>query len=138
MIAKYLLRAASLVRPRAFSQPLLTEKKSGGQIFLAPALSNDGNRIAFLSNGSFKRGEVFIDLWLADGRTGKRLKRLVESTTNPNFEELRLLYSQSSFSNDGRSLAFTGERHGKDVLYLMDVPSASIQRRVDLPIDAVW
>ena len=137
MNAKYLPQAAVLDRPRSFAQPLLTEKKSGGQIFLAPALSSDGNRIAFLSNGSVKRGEVFIDLWLADARTGKRIKRLVSSTTNPNFEELRLLYSQSSFSNDGRTLAFTGERQGKDVLYLMDVARGSV-KRIDLPIDAVW
>src|SRR6266480_7741545 len=138
MNAKYLPQAAVLDRPRSFSQPLLTEKKSGGQIFLAPALSNDGNRIAFLSNGSMKRGEVFIDLWLADARTGRRIKRLVNSTTNPNFEELRLLYSQSSFSNDERTLAFTGERQGKDVLYLLDVASANTKKRIDLPVDAVW
>src|SRR6476469_3459068 len=135
---KYLPQAAMLDRPRAFSQPLLTEKKSGGQIFLAPALSKDGNRIAFLSNGNEKRGELFIDLWLADARTGKRIKRLVASTTNPNFEELRLLYSQSAFSNDGRTLAFTTQREGKDVLYLLDVASASVKKRLDLPIDAVW
>jgi hypothetical protein len=136
--AKYLPQAAVLDRPRTFSQPLLTEKKSGGQIFLAPSLSSDGNRIAFLSNGNQKRGELFIDLWLADARTGKRIKRLVESTTNPNFEELRLLYSQSSFSNDGRTLAFTAQREGKDVLYLMDVAKASVRARLDLPVDAVW
>jgi hypothetical protein len=138
MNARYLPQAAVLDRPRSFSQPLLTEKKSGGQIFLAPALSTDGNRIAFLSNGSEKRGEVFIDLWLADARTGKRIKRLVKSTTNPNVEELRLLYSQSSFSNDGRTLAFTGERQGKDVLYLLDVASANVRKRIDLPVDAAW
>jgi len=140
--AKYLPQAALLDRPRTFSQPLLTEKRSGGQIFLAPALSSDGNRIAFLSNGNPKRGELFIDLWLADARTGKRIKRLVESTTNPNFEELRLLYSQSSFSNDGRTLAFTAQREGKDVLYLMDVAKASVRARLDLPVDGatspVW
>ena len=136
--AKYLPQAAVLDRPRSFAQPLLTEKKSGGQIFLAPSLSNDGNRIAFLSNGNFKRGELFIDLWLADARTGKRIKRLVQSTPNPNFEELRLLYSQSSFSNDGRTLAFTAQREGKDVLYLMDVATASVRARLDLPVDAVW
>lgn len=134
---KYLPQAAALDRPRTFSQPLLTEKKSGGQIFLAPSLSSDGNRIAFLSNGSEKRGELFIDLWLADARTGKRIKRLVESTLNPNFEELRLLYSQSSFSNDGRTLAFTAQREGKDVLYLMDVASANVRARLDLSVDAV-
>lgn len=135
--AKYLPQAAALDRPRTFSQPLLTEKRSGGQIFLAPSLSSDGNRIAFLSNGNPKRGELFIDLWLADARTGKRIKRLVESTTNANFEELRLLYSQSSFSNDGRTLAFTAQREGKDVLYLMDVAKASVRARLDLPVDAV-
>ncbi len=135
--AKYLPQAAALDRPRTFSQPLLTERKSGGQIFLAPSLSSDGNRIAFLSNGNEKRGELFIDLWLADARTGKRIKRLVESTLNPNFEELRLLYSQSSFSNDGRTLAFTAQREGKDVLYLMDVASAKVRARLDLPLDAV-
>jgi len=135
---KYLPQAAVLDRPRTFAQPLLTEKRSGGQIFLAPSLSSDGNRIAFLSNGNQKRGELFIDLWLADARTGKRIKRLVESTLNPNFEELRLLYSQSSFSNDGRTLAFTAQREGKDVLYLMDVAKASVRARLDLPVDAVW
>ncbi|GAC1485226.1 MAG: DPP IV N-terminal domain-containing protein [Gemmatimonadaceae bacterium] len=139
MNARYLPQAAILDRPRSFSQPLLTEKKSGGQIFLAPSLSTDGNRIAFLSNGNEKRGELFIDLWLADAHTGKRIKRLVESTTNPNFKELRLLYSQSSFSNDNRTLAFTAQREGKDVLYLMDVASASVKKRFDLPtVDAVW
>ena len=137
--AKYLPQAATLDRPRSFSQPLLTEKRSGGQIFLAPSLSNDGNRIAFLSNGNEKRGELFIDLWLADARTGKRIKRLVESTLNPNFEELRLLYSQSSFSNSGRMLAFTAQREGKDMMYLMDVARTKVTARIDLPsVDAIW
>jgi Tol biopolymer transport system component len=134
--AKYLPQAAQLDRPRTFAQPLLTERRSGGQIFLAPALSSDGRLIAFLSNGAETRGEVFIDLWLADARTGKRMKRLVESTTNPNFEELRLLYSQSSFSNSGRTLAFTAQRKGKDVLYLLNVADGKT-RSIDLPIDAV-
>ena len=141
MNAKYLPQAAQLDRPRTFAQPLLTERRSGGQIFLAPALSSDGRLIAFLSNGAETRGEVFIDLWLADARTGKRIRRLIESTTNPNFEELRLLYSQSAFSNDGRTLAFTAQRKGKDVLYLLDIASGKI-RDLDLPIDGatspVW
>ena len=136
--ATYLPQAAMLDRPQTFARPLLTPRKSGGQIFLAPALSRDGNYIAFLSNGSEKRGEIFIDLWLGDARTGKRLKRLIKSTTNANFEELRLLYSQSAFSNDGRTLAFTAMRKGIDVLYLLDVASGKVKGHLDLPLDAVW
>jgi Tol biopolymer transport system component len=136
--ATYLPQAAILQRPQTFATPLLTPRKSGGQIFLAPTLSQDGKYIAFLSNGSEKRGQIFIDLWLGDAGTGKRLKRLIKSTTDANFEELRLLYSQSAFSNDAKTLAFTAERNGKDVLYLLDVASGSVKSRLDLPIDAIW
>ncbi|MEO5580795.1 MAG: BamA/TamA family outer membrane protein [Gemmatimonadaceae bacterium] len=135
--SQYLPAASNHQRPRTFAQPLLTRKRSGGEIFLAPVLSSDGKYIAFLSNGNEKRGELFIDLWLGDARTGERLKRLVKSTLDPNFEELRLLYSQSAFSNNGRTLAFTAQREGKDVLYLLDLASRNVKKRIDIPVDAV-
>jgi hypothetical protein len=137
MQSQHLPQVGARERVRTFAQPLLTNKKSGGEIFLAPALSSDGKYVAFLSNGSFARGEVFIDLWLGDGRTGKRIKRLVKSMTNPDFEELRLLYSQSAFSPDGRYLAFTAQHSGKDVLYVLDVRARKVTRRFRLPLEGV-
>ena len=133
---QYLPTVVNLDRPRRFAENLLNTKKSGGDIFLAPSLSDDGSKVVFLSNGNFLRGEVFIDLWLADARTGKRLRRLVKSTTNPNAEELRLLYSQSSFSPDGNQVAYVGQRNGKDVLYLTRTRGGQT-RRIDLPVDGV-
>jgi hypothetical protein len=127
----------SLDRARKFSQPLLTPHISDGAIFLAPALSSDGTRVAFLSNGSLARGQVFIDLWLADAHTGKRITRLAASATNSDFEELRLLYSQSAFSPDGQRIAFTGQRSGRDVLYIMRIEGKAIERRFDLPLESV-
>jgi Tol biopolymer transport system component len=128
---RHLPGIAGLERPRRIAQPVLSNRRSGGEIFLAPALSDDGRLIAFLSNGSFARGEVFIDLWLADARTGRRIRRLVKSTFDPDFEELRILYSQSSFSPDGRMLAFTAMRQGRDILYLLDVARGRTVARVD-------
>jgi Tol biopolymer transport system component len=137
MQTQHLPQIASLERPRKFAQPLLTNRRSGGEIFLAPSLSSDGKLIAFLSNGRFSRGEVFIDLWLGDAETGKRIKRLVKSTFDPNFEELRLLYSQSAFSPDGKFLAFTAQREGQDVLYLLDVRKRETIRRFDLRLEGI-
>jgi len=137
MQTMHLPQVANLDRPRKFAQALLTSRRSGGEIFLAPSLSPDGKYIAFLSNGSFARGEVFIDLWLGNAETGKRIKRLIKSTFDPNFEELRLLYSQSSFSPDGKSLAFTAQREGRDVLYLMDVKSRKTTHRFDLKLEGI-
>ena len=132
----HLPQIANLERPRKFAQPMLTQKRSGGEIFLAPSLSHDGKQIAFLSNGRFSRGEVFIDLWLGNAETGKRIKRLVKSTFDPNFEELRLLYSQSAFSPDGSALAFTSQRQGRDVLWVMDIKKDD-RRHFPLPLEGV-
>ncbi|OYV69627.1 MAG: hypothetical protein B7Z72_07555, partial [Gemmatimonadetes bacterium 21-71-4] len=123
---RYLPAIATLQRVRDVAKPLLNPKQSGGDIFLAPTLSPDGKDVAFLANGSRARGQVFIDLWLADARTGKRVQRLVQSTTNPDFEELRVLYSQSAFSPDGKRLAFAAQYAGRDVLYVLDVATRRI------------
>jgi Tol biopolymer transport system component len=48
-----------------------------------------------------------------------------------------LLYSQSSFSPDGRTLAFTAQRKGKDVLYLLDVRKRKVIRRIDTHLEGV-
>jgi Tol biopolymer transport system component len=134
---EHLPQIASLERPRKFAQPLLTARRTGGEIFLAPSLSHDGKLIAFLSNGSFARGEVFIDLWLANAETGKRIKRLVKSMLNPDFEELRILYSQSAFSPDGTLLALTAQTEGRDQLYLLDVKSQKTVRRLKLDLEGI-
>lgn len=140
MQVKHLPDVAKMDRARKFAEPLLNQRKSGGiaQLFIAPAFSSDGKYIAFISFGSYLRGEVFPALWLGDGETGKRIKRLVRSTTDPDFEELRILYSQSAFSPDNRQLAFTAQKGGRDVLYLMDVQRRKITRVFDkLPLDVV-
>ncbi len=139
MQAKYLPLVAELDRPRSFSDPLLSQRRSGSisNLFVAPALSPDGKYITYIAYGSLLRGEVFPDLYMANAETGKRIARLVKSSTNPDFEQLRFIYSQPSFSNDGKLLAFTGQRGGRDVLYLLDVKSRNVIRRFDVPLDQV-
>jgi hypothetical protein len=133
MQTNYLPGIANLDRPRKVATPLLNEKKTGGiiPVYIAPALSSDGRQIAYISTGSLLSAEVFLDLYLADASTGKRLKRLTNSVLNPETEELRYGYSQSAFSPDGRTLAYTALRKGKDVLFLLDVKSRDVIRRLD-------
>lgn len=137
MQTQYLPGIANLERPRKNAQPLLNEKRTGGiiPVYVAPALSSDGRQIAYISTGSLMRAEVFLDLYLADATTGKRLKRLTKSTLNPETEELRYAYSQSAFSPDGRLLAYTVYTHGKDVLEILDVKSRDVVRQFDTDLD---
>jgi Tol biopolymer transport system component len=139
MQVKHLPQVANLDRARKFSEPLLTQRTTGGfsEMFIAPALSPDGKLITFISQGNFLRGEVFPDLWLGNAETGKRIKRLVQTTTSPDFEELRLLYSQSAFSPDGKLLAFSAQREGRDVLYVMDVERRRTIKRFEVGLEWV-
>lgn len=134
---QYLPQLATMQRARDFATPLLTPKITTGSIFISPVLSPDGKTIAFLSNGSVKKGEIFIDLYLGDATTGKRLKRLVRTTTNPRFEELRLLYSQGSFSPDSKNFAFTAQTEGRDVLSIANVATGDVVQYDKLPVDGV-
>lgn len=133
---KYLPQVAELERPRKIGGPILNARRTGGivPIYVAPVLSPDGKQIAYISTGSLLRAEVFLDLYLADATTGKRITRITKSTLDPEFEELRYAYSQGAFSPDGRTFAFTAQRKGKDVLYLYDVRRKRILRRLDTPL----
>ena len=139
MQSKYLPVVAELDRPRSFAEPLLSQRRSRSisSLFVAPSLSPDGKYISYIAYGSLLRGEVFPDLYLADAETGKRLARLVKTTTNPDFEQLRFIYSQPQFSPDGKTLAFTGQSGGRDVLYLLDVKSRKVSKRFDLSLDQI-
>lgn len=136
---QYLPQVATLERPRKVAQAVINPRRTGGVIstYLAPVLSPDGTRIVYLSMGSLLRAEVFIDLYLADANSGKRLKRLTKSTLDPEYEELRYGYSQSAFSPDGRYLAFTAQRQGKDVLYIYDMRRERVIRRLDSGLQAM-
>lgn len=140
MQARFLPVIAQLDRPRNFAEPLLTQHRSGGNLvnlFVAPALSNDATKIMYIAYGSLWKGEVFPDLYLADARTGKREARLVKSATNPDFEQLRYIYSQPSFSPDGKTMAFTSQKGGRDIINLMDAKTRKVYKRIDFDLDQV-
>lgn len=137
--SRYLPQVATLERPRRVATPLLNAKRTGGLIpvYIAPSLSPDGRKIAFISMGSLFRAEVFLDLYLADANTGEREVRLTKSQLDPEFEELRFGYSQGAFSPDGRFFAYTAQRGGKDVIYVHDVRRNRVVRRIDTPITSM-
>ena len=87
------------------------------ELNVGPALSPDGRYIAFLS-----ARELFsIDLFLADAKTGKIIRRLVSSDRDPHFESLRFIEAAGSWSPDNRKLAFITFAKGDNFLSIVDV-----------------
>jgi Tol biopolymer transport system component len=133
MQQRYLPELASRAKAKDISQPLLTKELSEGTLHLAPALSPDGSRVAYFSEKDF----YFVDLWLADGRTGKPLRRLLESTWSSNYETFRFINSAASWSPDGKYIAFAAKRGPKDDIVIVDVARNKQVRRIGVALSGV-
>ncbi|HYC90294.1 MAG TPA: BamA/TamA family outer membrane protein [Thermoanaerobaculia bacterium] len=93
------------------------------ELNVGPALSPDGRFIAFLS-----ARELFsIDLFLADAKTGKVIRKLVSSDRDSHFESLRFIESAGAWSPDSRRIAFITFSRGDNYLSFVDVESRATE-----------
>ncbi|MFW6084600.1 MAG: BamA/TamA family outer membrane protein [Gemmatimonadota bacterium] len=95
--------------------------------FIAPALSPDGRRIAYLSDQGHDLYS-FYDLYVADVASAEDGRRLVEAARGGDFESLRYLSSSAEFSPDGEALAFVAKRGGLDAIYVVDAATGEVRR----------
>ncbi|HEX9580908.1 MAG TPA: BamA/TamA family outer membrane protein [Gemmatimonadales bacterium] len=126
----YLPQITELERARRFATPLLNERRSSGTWHLSPALSPDGKEIAYFSEGN----SFFIDLYLANGETGRVKRRLIKSAFSSDFESLRFLYSGGAWSPDGKLFAIAAKRGGEDDLVIFNVERRRVERRIRIPL----
>lgn len=96
---------------------------------VAPALSPDGSRIVF-----FSQKDLFsIDLYVADARTGRVERRLVQTALDPHYQSLEFINSSGAWDSDGRRIAFGAVRAGRPVLSVLDVATYRVEREIALP-----
>ena len=111
------------------ARPLLAAKQGGGHLNLAPALSPDGNRVAFFSEKSL----FSIELYIADARTGKIERKVTKTAVDPHFQSLQFINSAGVWSADGTRLAFAAVSKGRPILNVLEVASGKIEREIVFP-----
>jgi dipeptidyl aminopeptidase/acylaminoacyl peptidase len=130
---KYLPEIGARAKARAVAEELLTEKRSEGTLHLAPALSPDGSQVAYFSEKDF----YFVDLYLADGKTGKVKRRILKSGVSSNYETYRFINSQANWSPDGKYLAFAAKRGAQDDIVIVDVARNKEVKRIQVKLSGV-
>lgn len=104
-----------------FATRLTNHKKGDGYYNTAPALSPKGDKIAYISNR-----DDYFDVFIADTKKGKVLKKLISGNKTADFEELHLLTPGLCWSPNGRKIAIAVKSGDKDALYIIDVESEDI------------
>ena len=87
----YLPQIAEYRQPNAFAKKLTAHHRLEDPWYLAPAISADGRRMAFLS----QRDGFSFDLYLADATTGEIERKLIETAGNAGFESRRKRFFSS-------------------------------------------
>lgn len=101
---------------RPIGRALITSKNAG-RMNVAPAISPDGNLVAFMS----EKDLFAIDLFLADAKTGNVIRKLGSRTTSADIDEFSYLESAGDFSADSKKFAFSVFSAGKNKLMVVDV-----------------
>lgn len=98
---------------------IIDEKNGGSHYNVAPAISPDGKFIAFLS----ERDLLSIDLFLADARTGKIIRKLSSKSKNGDIDEYNFIESAGAWSPDSKKFAFSVFSAGVNKLVIIDATS---------------
>ncbi|MGE5436719.1 MAG: peptidase MA family metallohydrolase, partial [Syntrophothermus sp.] len=129
---KYWPDIAIRQEPAEFSKQLTDHRKDGGFYNTSPALSPQGDKIAFITNRN-----IFFDVYLMSAIDGKIIKKLIEGNRTNDFEQLNILTPGLSWSPDGRKIALSAKSGGWDVIYIIDVESEDREELTNLRLDEI-
>lgn len=100
----------------------IIDDKNSGKMNVAPAISPDGKYIAFLS----EKNLFSIDLYLADAKTGRILRKLTSKVSNTHIDEFNFIESAGTWSPDGKRFAFSVFNQGRNKLMIIDVNNGHV------------
>ena len=129
---QYLPEVGDRVKARTIATPLLTQEISHGTYHLAPALSPDGSLIAYFSEKDF----YFVDLYLADGETGKPI-RLAQVDVQLELRDLPLPDLVLVVVAGRQVPGLRRQGDGKDDIVVVDVRRNKEVRRIKVPLSGI-
>ena len=120
---------ADRLAPGESGSLLLAPATGAGRQNVAPSISPDGTRMAYIS----ERDLFTFDLFLADARTGETIRRLSSASSDPHTDALRFIDSSGSWSPDSRQIAFVVFANGLNEIVIADAERGREQRRIRVP-----
>ncbi|MFQ5536721.1 MAG: BamA/TamA family outer membrane protein [Gemmatimonadota bacterium] len=105
---------------------LLAPSTGAGRQNVSPSVSPNGRYVAFLS----EKDLFSVDLYLADTRTGKVVRKLSSANSTPHVEALRYIDSSGTWSPDGEHFAFVVTADGDNEIIIVRTRDGKNERRL--------
>jgi Tol biopolymer transport system component len=118
--------------PADYARRLTDNRKDGGFYNTSPAITPQGDRVAFISD----RADYF-NVYVMNASDGKDVEKVVSGNTTNNFEELHLLTPGISWSPDSKRLAIAAKAGDQDAILLLDVKTGA-EEKLTFGLDGIF
>ncbi len=118
--------------PQDFARRLTDHKKNGSFYNTSPAISPQGDRLAFISNR-----DDYFDVFIMNTIDGSIQSKIVEGQRTADFEELHLLTPGMSWSPDGKHLALAAKSGSRDAIIIIDANSGD-EQKFEFDLDGIF
>jgi Tol biopolymer transport system component len=129
---KYWPTVESKEHPDEFARRLTDHRTDRSVLNLAPAVSPDGDLIAFFSDR-----RQYTDVYLMSALDGRVIRRIIRGQRTYQFENIPSFRSQLTWSGDGKRLALVAQSRGRDVLYVTEVKTGRIRHRLQFDLEGI-
>ncbi len=109
--------------PKDFAIALTDQEKEMTFYNSSPAISPDGEKMAFISTS----GGVF-GIFIRKIDDKKSVKQLVSSSRSQDFEDLNMLTPGISWNNDGTKIAISAKAGGEDAVYIVNADNGKYKK----------
>ncbi|OGU08426.1 MAG: hypothetical protein A2W29_09115 [Gemmatimonadetes bacterium RBG_16_66_8] len=118
----------------AYGKLVLDKETTGGTLNIAPAISPDGEHVAFMS----ERDLFSIDMFVARAEGGRVERKLIGTAVDPHFESLQFINSAGAWDPEGRRFVVGGIAKGKPLLSMFDVEQGKVEEKQLSTLDEVY
>ncbi|HYJ32308.1 MAG TPA: hypothetical protein VE326_03745 [Candidatus Binatia bacterium] len=130
---QYLPQIADYDKADAIASKLTDAQHDRSNFNVAVGVSPSGMQMVYISDKS-----MYNNVYLASALDGKNFKKLVEGERTPSFETLRFFNTSIAWSPDEKMIALPAKVGGEDAIYLIEVPSGHVKRKLKFGLDAIY
>ena len=103
-------------------------RRDGARIHVAPAISPDGQRVAFIS----ERDRLSLDVFVADAADGTDVRKILGTAADPHFDSLQYIHSAGAWDPTGTRFAIAALSGGEPELTIVDINRPSAREDIRL------
>jgi Tol biopolymer transport system component len=119
--------------PSDFAYKQLTNHAKDGNFYnTSPAISPQGDKIAFISDRS-----DYFDVYIMSALDGTIIKKVISGQRTASFEELHLLTPGIAWSPDGKKIALAVKAGARDAIFIVDIDSGK-QEELEFDLDGIF